>query len=89
MTDAPVALDLLRRQVAATTWTVYTSWRASVVVPAAETSETHPDWPTARRQALNFACCNGVRYVSVQDPDDVVVGEYDRYTNRWREYHLT
>jgi hypothetical protein len=71
------------------TWTVYTSWRAYRSLAATETVEPCLDWPTARRQALSLACCAGVRYVSVQDPDDVVAGEYDRYTNRWREYHLT
>lgn len=68
-------------------WTVHTSWRAHRSLPAAETTESHPDWPTARRDALGLACLSGVRYVTVQDPDGVVVGDWDRYTNRWREYH--
>lgn len=67
-------------------WTVYTSWQATGTTSAAETSETLPDWTTARRKARQLACCRGVRYASVQDPGDVVAGEYDRYTNRWREY---
>jgi hypothetical protein len=67
-----------------TTWTVYTSWEACG--PISETSETHPAWPTARSQALHLACLRGVRYVSVQGPGDIVAGEYDRYTNTWREY---
>ena len=67
-------------------WTVYTSWQANGTVSAAETCETRTDWPTARRHALSLTCCRGVRYVSLQGPGDVVVGEYDRYTNRWREY---
>ena len=67
-------------------WAVYTSWCASGVVPAAETRATHPDWLAARREALSLACCRGVRYVSVQGPDDVVAAEYDRYTSYWREY---
>ena len=67
-------------------WTVYTSWKANGTVVAAETAQALPDWPAARRTALSLACCRGARYVSVQGPDDVVAGEYDRYTNRWREY---
>lgn len=68
-------------------WTIHTSWRAHGILPATETVDTRPDWPTARRQALALVCCAGARYVTVQDPDDVVAGEWDRYTNRWREYH--
>lgn len=69
-------------------WTVYTSWRAHGSLPAAETSETHPDWPTARRQARRHLCLSGVRYVTVLDPEGIVAGDYDWYTGRWREYAL-
>ena len=67
-------------------WTVHTSWKAVGDSLAVELSESHPDWPSARRGAMRYACLAGVRYTSVQGPDDVVVGDYDRYTNRWREY---
>lgn len=67
-------------------WTVFTSWRASGPVSAAETSQTFTDWPSARRQARDLVCCRDARYVSVQGPGDVVVAEWDRYSNRWREY---
>jgi hypothetical protein len=66
-------------------WTVHTSWRRCG--PVNETVQSYPDWPTARRHGRQLACLRGVLLVSVQDPDDVVVGEYDRATNRWREYH--
>lgn len=69
-------------------WTVYTTWRESGSVSAAETSQTFPDWSTARHHARRNACLAGVRYVTIVDPEDVVAGEYDRYTNRWREYAL-
>lgn len=68
------------------TWTVYTTWQAYGVVPATETSETHPNWATARRRALHLACCHGARYITVCGPDDVICGDWDAYTNRWREY---
>lgn len=67
-------------------WTVYTAWQTDGVVPAAETSQSCPDWPSARSQALSLTCCRGARYVTVQGPGDVIVAEYDRYTNLWREY---
>lgn len=67
-------------------WTIHTSWRAYRTIPAAETSETRPDWQTARGDALRLCCLAGVRYVTVHGPGDVVVADYDRYTNRWREY---
>jgi hypothetical protein len=52
-----------------------------------ESCTDFPTWPTARYAALQAACLAGVRYVSVQRPgDDVVAGEYDRYTKRWRQY---
>lgn len=38
-------------------WTVFTSWRASGPVSAAETSQTFTDWPSARRQARDLVCC--------------------------------
>ncbi|MFD6565495.1 hypothetical protein [Micromonospora profundi] len=69
-------------------WTVHTSWRAHRSLPAAETTSTHPDWPTARHNALRLVCLAGARYVTVQDPTGVVVGDWDWYTNRWREYAL-
>lgn len=68
-------------------WTVYASWQATRSTPAQETSETRPNRGAAIAAAISLACCAGVRYVTVQDPGHVVVGEYDRYTNRWREYH--
>ncbi|MEU7170341.1 hypothetical protein ABZ949_02470 [Micromonospora tulbaghiae] len=68
------------------TWTVHTSWRAHRSVPAGETTAVFPDWPTARRQGRHLACLEGVRYVQVEGPGSVVVGDYDRYTNVWREY---
>lgn len=74
-----------------TAWQVLVSWVAlpdrghgSWAEP--EYSEEHPDWPAARHAGRHWTCLAGVRYVSVLDPDSVVVGEYDRYTNRWREY---
>jgi hypothetical protein len=67
---------------------VHASWRSAGTGGGDETCETFPDWPTARRHALGLACLAGVRYVAVQNPDDVVAGEYDGYTNRWREYGL-
>ncbi|MER7331802.1 MULTISPECIES: hypothetical protein [unclassified Micromonospora] len=70
------------------TWTVYTSWRADGPVPAAETSETHLDWPPARRQGRSLARCAGARYVTVCGPGNIVVADWDRYTNLWREYAL-
>ncbi|MGW3808838.1 hypothetical protein [Micromonospora sp. NPDC005113] len=69
-------------------WTVHTSWREWKSAPAVETAWEYPDWPTARQAALRDACLAGVRYVTVQDPEGVVAGDYDRYTNRWREYAL-
>ncbi|MEV5211238.1 hypothetical protein AB0K35_27580 [Micromonospora sp. NPDC053740] len=69
-------------------WTVHTSWRANGNLRADNLTESHPDWPTARRAGLQYACLAGIRYVTVTDPDDVVAGDYDRYTNRWREYAL-
>lgn len=72
-------------------WRVFSSWEAirrpgfkPWVGPELWTE--HDSWPAARLNARQVACLAGVRYVSVQDPNDVVVGEYDRYTNRWREY---
>lgn len=56
------------------------------VLAAGETVYEHPSWPAARRDALQLTCLAGTRYVSVQRPDGVVAGEYDRYTNRWRQY---
>lgn len=67
-------------------WTVFTSWRASGSLRAAETCQTFDTWPAARRQGRQLACCRGARYVSVQGSGDVVCGEWDAYTNRWREY---
>jgi hypothetical protein len=65
-----------------TCWTVHTTWRTR----GTDTAEIRPDWPTARRKAMQLACLAGTLYVSVQDPTDVVAGEWDRWTNRWREY---
>lgn len=67
-------------------WQVYTVWRASLDLGVTETSETFPDWPTARRRALQTACLTGVRYVTLVDPDHIVVGDYDRLANYWRDY---
>lgn len=69
-------------------WTVYVTWQAYGYCPSGEVSNTHPDWPTARRQALHLACCRGARYITVCGPDSIVVADWDQYTNRWREYAL-
>ncbi|MBC9005166.1 hypothetical protein [Micromonospora aurantiaca (nom. illeg.)] len=69
-------------------FTVFVSWQGSSTVAAVETREPLLDWPSARSLALRLACCNGARYVTVQGPGAVVVGDWDRYTNRWREYAL-
>ncbi len=74
-----------------TVWRVFTSWRA---VPdrvlglwaGSETCREHPSWVAARHDALQTACLYGARYITVQDHTDVVVGEYDAYTNRWQQY---
>ncbi len=73
------------------TWRVFTTWRG---VPdpvldlraGSETCREHPSWPSARQDALQTACLGGARYVTVQDQADVVVGEFDAYTNRWQQY---
>lgn len=72
-------------------WRVFVSWVGYThptfgVWTYPETCTEHPTWPTARRDAFHWACLAGVRYVSVQRPDDVVAGEYDAYTKRWRQY---
>ncbi len=67
-------------------WRVFAEWCATASVGRQETSTERPDWQAARSEALQLACLSGVRYVVVQDLDGVVAGEYDRYTNRWREY---
>ena len=67
---------------------VHTAWRAHGVLPACEFSKPYPDWPSARQEALRHACLSGVRYITVQDPTGVVVGDWDWYTNRWRVYAL-
>lgn len=72
-------------------WRVFVSWqgvpdRVLGLWSGPETCTEHPSWPEARRQALQMSCLHGTRYVTVQDPTDVVIGEYDRYTNRWRQY---
>lgn len=67
-------------------WTVYSVWSAISDWPAYEMCGEFPDRETARRSGLKMACLSGVRYVTVVDPDHVVTADYDRYTNRWREY---
>ncbi|MFI2663385.1 hypothetical protein [Micromonospora carbonacea] len=67
-------------------WAVYTSWQALDNELPPETRRTASTWEAARRMALYDACLAGVRYVTVQGPDDAIHGEWDRYTNRWREY---
>jgi hypothetical protein len=72
-------------------WKVFASWRGIPDPPLGswagpETCHEHASWPEARHDSLKTACLNGVRYVSVQDPNDVAVGEYDQVTNRWRQY---
>lgn len=74
-----------------TGWRVFASWqgtpdRTHGSWAGPETCREHPSWPAARRDALRTAALRGARYVTVQDPDDVVVGDYDRYTNYWRQY---
>ncbi|MEV2239613.1 hypothetical protein [Micromonospora sp. NPDC049891] len=67
--------------------TVYTTWQATRTSPAVETRKVFHDWTTARRHALQTACLAGARYVTLcVGSDEVVHGEWDRYTNRWREY---
>lgn len=76
-------------QSAQLSWTVIASWQASGHLSATETEQTYGELPAARRAALDLASCRGVRYVQLQGPGHLVVGEYDRYTNGWREYrHL-
>lgn len=70
------------------TWTVYVSWRATSDGRADETFGTFSDWPTARRNGRQVSCFDGVRYITILDPDHIVTADYDRYTNRWREYAL-
>ncbi len=38
---------------------------------------------------MKLSCLAGVRYLSVQDPRDVVVAECDQFTNLWRQYPRT
>lgn len=68
-------------------WTVRVSWIA-LGDYSEETVDHYPDWPKARYAALHLTCCAGARYVTVSDPAAVVVAEWDRYTNLWREYAL-
>lgn len=67
-------------------WTVYSDWQPRRGFPAKEMRQEFPDWSAARRQALRNTCIRGVRYVTACGPGDVVAGNWDRYTNRWREY---
>lgn len=69
-------------------WKVFASWRA-IPDSAFESCREHASWPEARHDALKTACLSGVRYISVQDPNDIAVGEYDQITNRWRQYPRT
>ncbi|MFI5852284.1 hypothetical protein ACIA7R_31415 [Micromonospora chalcea] len=70
-------------------WTVHVVWQAYGYCPGGEVSTTSTDWSTARRQALHLTCSRGARYVTLTGPGDVVVADWDRYTNRWREYLRT
>lgn len=77
-----------------TGWRVFASWQGFPdptfgLYAGPETVTEHPTWAKARHDALQHACMRGVRYVSVQRPDDVVAGEYDRITNHWRQYPHT
>ncbi len=71
------------------TWTVYVQWLPTSGLPTRETVDIRSDWLTARRFGLRMACLTGVRYVTVTGPDGSVVGDWDRYSNRWREYPRT
>lgn len=73
-------------------WRVFASWtgipdrvRGGVYV-GPEICHEFESWPLARKDARQLSCLNGVRYVSVQRPDDVVVADYDGITNQWRQY---
>lgn len=70
-------------------WTVVEEWApiSSGWCPG-ETSETFPDYPPARRHAMQMACLRGVRYVVLLDPHQVIAGEYLRFTNVFRQYAL-
>lgn len=69
-------------------WTVHAEWKALTGGCADETSQTFPDWPTARRNGLKTACLRGVRSVTILDPESIVAADYDRSTNQWRQYAL-
>jgi hypothetical protein len=75
--------------VADVTWRVYAYWTAIQMHAEREECRQHDTWAAARQDALQLSCLAGIRYLIVARPDAVVAGEYDRYTNRWRQYPRT
>jgi hypothetical protein len=46
----------------------------------------HETWEQARRDGLGMACLRGTYFVDVTDASGVVLAEYDRISNKWRDY---
>ena len=51
-----------------------------------EVTDEYRTAPEALQAGIRLTCLRGVRLVDVTDPDSVVIAEWNRIDNLWREY---